>query len=77
MAESTYKDLKELEKDLSALPRDVTTGDVDSKAKTHWNSRLFNILEWYSLFVNKGEIKDKNIINFFKYAIIDYYEHNF
>jgi hypothetical protein len=77
MAEGTYKDLKELEKELPELPPDVTTGDADSKAKTHWNSRLFNTLEWYSFLVNKEQIKDEAIIKYFKDAIVDYFENNF
>jgi hypothetical protein len=75
--ESTYKDLKELEKDYSALPRDVTTGGKDSAAERHWNSRLFNTLEWYSFLVNQQQIKDKSILMYFKDIIIDYYEDNF
>jgi hypothetical protein len=77
MAESVYKDLKQLEKELSDFPYEVDNPTKTTEAKKHWDSRLFNTLEWYAFLVNKNEIKDKSIIKYFKDTILDYYEDNF
>lgn len=42
-----------------------------------WDSRFFNTLEWLAFLINEGEIKMKNLINFFKPAIIRWYEELF
>lgn len=77
MAESVYKHLKQLEKELSDFPYEVDHPTKTTEAKKHWDSRLFNTLEWYAFLVNKNEIKDKSIIKYFKDTILDYYEDNF
>ena len=77
MEKVPYKDLKELEKDYSALPAGRYDWRYSSPAERHWNSRLFNTLEWYSFLVNQQQINDKNILKYFKDIIIDYYEDNF
>lgn len=70
LAESIFKDLRELEKKKYELPTEPTK----IEAYKDWASLFFNTLEWFSFLVNKKKIKDNKIPEFFKQAIIAWYE---
>jgi len=45
--------------------------------KKQWDSQLFNQIEYFSFLVNNKFLKDKRLIEFFKDAIIMWYEEIF
>jgi len=80
MAESVYRDLRELEKELSQIPPRDPTEHVDVKyneAIRDWDSRFFNTLEWFSFLINVREIRNKKLVDYFKPSIIAWYEQIF
>ena len=77
LAESVFKDIRILQKDLSDI--NSTSGDLDipeaeERRKNSWRSQFFNTLEWLSFLINENKIKDKNVIKFFKPAIMKWYD---
>lgn len=77
LAESVFKDIRALEKDLSdinAIPEDPDMRDAEARRKNSWRSQFFNTLEWLSFLVNEHKIKDKKVIKFFKPAIMKWYD---
>ena len=67
LAESVFKDIRALEKDLSDTGNDI-------KRKNSWRSQFFNTLEWLSFLINEKKMQDKKVINFYRPAIIEWYE---
>ena len=70
LAESIFKDLRDLEKKKYELPTEPT----EIEKYKDWASLFFNTLEWFSFLVNKKKIKDNKIPEFFKQAIMAWYE---
>lgn len=73
LAESIFKDLRDLEKKKYELPIEPT----EKEQLKDWASLFFNTLEWFSFLVNKNKIKDRETVNFFKDAVIDWYDNIF
>jgi hypothetical protein len=67
LAENIFRDLRTLEKEKYELPNDIDK-------KKDWASLFFNTLEWFAFLVNEKKIKDEKIKDFFKDAIINWYE---
>jgi hypothetical protein len=67
LTENIFRDLRALEKEKYGLTEDI-------EKKKDWASLFFNTLEWFAFLVNEKKIKDEKIKNFFKEAIVDWYE---
>jgi hypothetical protein len=50
---------------------------VDTGAVDEWYERYFKTWEWFSYMVNKNQIKDKELIRFFKADALNIYERVF
>ena len=69
---------KEIQNDVTGFNRELASvDDNDNHAKTLLFERLFNILEWLGFLINKKQIKNDAIIDYFKKMVIDYYENTF
>lgn len=78
MIESVFKDIRELEKELSQIPPPTDIDDLKyGKAASDWDSRLFNTLEWLAFLINEKEVSRKKLIKFFKDSIVRWYEELF
>jgi hypothetical protein len=65
----------DLSKELTQLDAELVKIKKDNGNEMEmWDARVFNRLEWYSFLVNKKEIRDKKVINFFKRTVIRYYD---
>ena len=49
----------------------------NEEEKHSWDFRFFNQLEWFSFLINEKKINDEKLIEFFKDAIIDWYDNIF
>jgi len=72
LAESVFKDVRELDKEHLKLRRYQYEEHKDDYLD--WGSLFFNTLEWLSFLVNHDKIKDAEIITFFRPAVIDWYD---
>ena len=79
MAESIFKDLRQLEKELSDIeaPSDTYTDSEYLVAVKDWDLRFFNTLEWFAFLINENEIRSEKLVSFFKPAIIKWKEQLF
>lgn len=78
LIESVFKDVRELEKELSEKTAKLVPDDVNyAKAISDWDSRFFNTLEWLSFLINEHEVKNEKLVGFFKPAIIAWYDNVF
>ncbi len=69
LLQNVYSDIKELEQ------RFYDKYEEQNEEEKHtWDYQFFNQLEWFAFLINKKKIKDKNLIEFFKSAIIQWYE---
>lgn len=73
LVESIFDDLRELERQKYKLP----TVPTENEKLKDWASLFFNTLEWFSFLVNSNKIKDHKTINFFKDAVLDWYDELF
>ncbi len=73
MIESVFKDIRDLEKQLSEIPEST----IPDKAHRDWDSRFFNTLEWLAFLINEGQVRHSKLIGFFKDAIIGWYDNVF
>jgi len=69
MAEGIFKDLRELEREYYDKFQKMT-----EEEKSQWDSLFFNTLEWFAFLINENKLKDKKIVDFFKPAIIEWFE---
>ena len=69
IAEGIFKDLRDLENQYYEKYY-----QENEYKKKNWSSIFFNTLEWFSFLINHGKLSDKEMIVFFKEAIISYYE---
>ena len=51
--------------------------DKPEKNVKNWDFQFFNQLEWFSFLINEKKLKDEKLINFFKPAVIDWYDNMF
>lgn len=51
--------------------------NATDEEKKDWDSQFFNHLDWFGFLVNNEKIKDEELINYFKPAIIGWYENIF
>lgn len=79
IAESVFKDLRQLEKELSEIeaPSDTYTDTEYLDAVKDWDSRFFNTLEWFAFLINENEIRSRKLVSFFKPVIIRWKEELF
>ncbi len=70
--ETVYRDIKALEQRYYDGYEDNPEKNVQS-----WDYQFFNQLEWFSFLINENKLKDKKLIDFFKPAIIGWYEDMF
>lgn len=70
--ETVYKDIKDLEQKYYDEYEDKSEKNVKS-----WDYQFFNQLEWFSFLINEKKLKDKKLINYFKPAIIGWYDNMF
>lgn len=68
MFESCFNRILGLEKELYDKYADK------EKDKTQWDSMFFNSIEELAFLTNEGYLDDPKIVNFFKPAIINWYE---
>ena len=73
LVESIFNDLRELERQKYQLP----TAPTENEKLKDWASLFFNTLEWFSFLVNSNKIKDDKTIDFFKDAVINWYDELF
>ena len=73
LVESIFNDLRELERQKYQLP----TAPTENEKLKDWASLFSNTLEWFSFLVNTNKIKDDKTIDFFKDAVIDWYDELF
>lgn len=71
MVEKVNDSLNSIDRELS----DINDGDKDKLSL--WDSRLFNTWDWYSFLINEKRTTDKEIIDYFKDAVIHDYEERF
>jgi hypothetical protein len=69
IAENIFKDLRDLENQYYEKYY-----QENEYKKKNWSSIFFNTIEWFSFLINHGKLNDKEMIGFFKEAIISYYE---
>ena len=69
IAEGIFKDLRDFENQYYEKYY-----QENEYKKKNWSSIFFNTLEWFSFLINRGKLSDKQMIFFFKDAIISYYE---
>jgi hypothetical protein len=69
IAEGIFKDLRDLENQYYEKYY-----QENEYKKKNWSFIFFNTLEWFSFLINHGKLSDKEMIGFFKEAIISYYE---
>jgi hypothetical protein len=69
IAEGIFKDIRDLENQYY-----VNYYQESEYKKKNWSSIFFNTLEWFSFLINNRKLNDKEMIYFFKDAIIIYYE---
>lgn len=81
LAESVFKDLRALEKELSDIQSKIREANYvdafqfeEKRLKADWRSRFFNTLEWLAFLINEGELRHKKIIGYYRDAIIHWYE---
>jgi len=79
MAESVFKDLRQLEKELSEIeaPSDTYTDSEYLVAVKDWDSRFFNTLEWFAFLINENEIRSRKLVSFFKPSLVRWKEQLF
>ena len=70
--QNVYKGIQELEQRFY----DKYTDATEEKRKT-WDYQFFNQLEWFAFLVNHEKIKDEELTNYFKPAVIEWYEKMF
>ena len=70
--ETVYRDVRALEQRYY----DEYQGKEGKDVKT-WDYQFFNQLEWFSFLINEKKIKDEKLVNFFKPAIIEWYDKMF
>jgi hypothetical protein len=71
MADSIFRDLQRLERQLSDITSNGLVQDAN-KLKT-WEVEFFNNLEWVCFMINKKKLREKKLVLFFKDAIIGWY----
>jgi hypothetical protein len=67
VAEKLFSDIKQLEADLYAIPKD------ESAKVKHWQVLFLNQLEWAAFLINHKKIKDIELRQFFEMAMKDWY----
>lgn len=72
IAESLFKEIREIE---NKFYEDKIY--KKNEGKKDWAEIFFNTLEWFSFLINKKKLSDKELIGFFRDAIIQYYDEIF
>lgn len=72
LLQSVYSDIKDLEQRFYDKYE-----DQNEEEKHTWDYQFFNHLEWFAFLVNNKKIKDKKLTDYFKPAIIQWYEEMF
>ncbi len=66
LLDSILKELKEMQKEVTYLVK-----EPNNKLKLDdWDNRFFNTCEWLAFLINTGEIKDKNLENYFEDTLV-------
>ena len=66
LLDSILKELKEMQKEVTYLVK-----EPNNKLKLDdWDNRFFNTCEWFAFLINTGEIKDKNLENYFEDTLV-------
>lgn len=69
LLQGVYSDIKDLEQRFYDKYEDQT-----EEQRHTWDYQFFNALEWFAFLVNNKKIKDKKLTDYFKPAIIEWYE---
>ena len=72
LLQNVYSDIKDLEQRFYDKYE-----EQDEEKRQTWDYQFFNQLEWFAFLINKKKLKDKELIEYFKSAIIEWYEEIF
>jgi hypothetical protein len=73
LSNNIFNDLRDLDRELAKIP----SGSQYDNARSPWNSRTFNTLDWLSFLINEKVINERKMIEYMKPIIVRYYEDTF